>query len=113
MLIDFSKGKITLVIAPFDLRAGYTRLSDIAFRYLDIDVDTGGHWVVFVSRNRETAKIIGHDKAGSILITRKLDCGRFKRLISYATSKDTTTLNPELLWAYLDGQDIEVIRNAS
>lgn len=38
MDIDLSKGKITLVVAPTDLRYGYYGLAKVANEYLKIDV---------------------------------------------------------------------------
>ena len=110
MNIDFTKGNITLVIAPFDMRSGYGSLSAIAHEYLNIDVDKGGHWIVFISRSREVAKVIGHDEHGSILITRRLDKGRYQQLLSSATGKATRQLTPELLMQYLNIACIDVKR---
>ena len=41
MKIDFSQGKITLVIVPFDLRYGYYRLAQISAELLHIDINKG------------------------------------------------------------------------
>lgn len=111
MHIDFSQGKIHLVIAPYDMRAGYNKLSSIALQYLNVNVDKGGHWVVFISRNRDIAKIIGHDEYGSILIIRKLNKGKFQQLLGLATGVAMKSLTPELLCSYLDGACIEVKRS--
>ena len=110
MNIDFSQGKITLVIAPIDLRLGFNGLALIAHEHLNIDVLKGGHHVVFISRSREIAKIISHDACGSILITRRLSKGRYQQLLSSATGKAIRALTPELLSHYLNGQCIDIKR---
>ena len=79
MHIDFTKARLTLVIVPTDLRCGFNRLSNIALQYLHIDVTKGNDYVVFISKSRRSAKIIGYDNKGSILIVRHLDQGRFER----------------------------------
>ena len=76
MDIDLSKGKITLVVAPTDLRYGYYSLAKVANEYLKIDVTKGNDWVVFISKQRCIAKIIHCDEYGSLLITRKITSGQ-------------------------------------
>lgn len=110
MDITLNGGQINVVIVPCDLRAGFNRLSRIASQYLNVSVNKGGHWVVFISRNRETAKIIGRDQHGSILITRKLHKGKFQQLLGLASGSAVKSLTPELLNSYLDGECIEVKR---
>ena len=46
MKIDFNKGKITLVIVPFDLRYGFYRLAQISAELLHIDINKGQDYVV-------------------------------------------------------------------
>ena len=77
MKLDFSLGKVTSVICPFDLRAGFYKLAATARDYLNIDVAEERDFVVFESRKRHCAKIIYQDKKGSVLITRRLTHGAF------------------------------------
>lgn len=60
-MLDLTKGKITLVLVPWDLRAGYYKLSQTAKNSLRIDVEEGNDWVVFISKHRNFAKIIHSD----------------------------------------------------
>ena len=110
MHIDFTKARLTLVIVPTDLRCGFTRLSEIALQYLHIDVTKGNDYVVFISKSRRSAKIIGYDNKGSILIVRHLDQGRFERLMGAATGPAVKKLTAQELYLYLDGEDIEIKR---
>lgn len=82
MDIDLSKGKITLEVAPTDLRYGYYGLAKVANEYLKIDVTKGNEWVVFVSKQRCMAKIIHCDEYGSLLITRKITSGQISAVVT-------------------------------
>ena len=106
MKLDFSLGKVTLVICPFDLRAGFYKLATTARDYLNNDVAAGHDYVVFVSRKRHCAKIIYQDKKGSVLITGRLTQGAFQQLTG-AAAKTLTAAEPAL---YLDGEVHEVKR---
>lgn len=66
MKIDFTQHKLHLVITPLDMRLGFNRLYEITLIYLHIDVKKGLDSVVFVSKNRKIAKIIGYDIKGLI-----------------------------------------------
>ena len=60
-MLDLGKGQIVLVLVSMDLRAGYYRLAEIARQALNIDVERGNTWVVYVSKRRNFAKIIHSD----------------------------------------------------
>lgn len=49
-MLDLGKGQIVLVLVSMDLRAGYYRLAEIARQALNIDVERGNTWVVYVSK---------------------------------------------------------------
>lgn len=72
MNFNFNTGRITLIIAPVDMRAGYERLSLIAASLFGIDVDAGKDFVVFISRPRKIVKMIWTDERGASLLTRRL-----------------------------------------
>lgn len=110
MHINFSEGKVTLVLVRQDLRCGYNRLAIVAQSYLGIDLSQGKDWVVFVSKSGHIAKIIHHDKKGSLLLTRKLDTGCFQKLWCKAQGVAAKSLSKEDLERYLDGEQIEVKR---
>lgn len=111
MNIDFTTGKISVVIAPIDMRGGFDRLASIAGQFLKIDVTSGEDWVVFISRSRHIAKIIHADYKGSLLITRKLHHGTFQRLLGRIDGPAVKPFTVDELMGYLDGQAVEVKRN--
>ena len=82
MHIDFSQGKISQVLVPSYMRFRYDKLSSMALAYLGIDVSTGQDWVVFISKNKQIAKIIHHDTHGSLFIVRKLSTSTVQQLMT-------------------------------
>lgn len=110
MYIDFSSGKVSLVLVKTDMRSGFDRLAGIASQYLGIDVMKGEDWVVFISKSGHMVKIIHADEKGALLISRKLHQGRFQTLMTKITGPAVKTLSKEELERYLDGDEIEVKR---
>ncbi len=110
MKIDFSKGKVTLVVCPVDMRCGYEKLSFFAREMMGIDVDRGGQYVVFISRSRKMCKIIFADDRGRTLITRWLHDHRYQLIKTIANTVAAQPLEAKLLERYLDGEDILVAR---
>ena len=51
-MLDISKGKVTLVLVPWDLRAGYYKLAQTAKFTLHIDVEKGRDWVIFITTTK-------------------------------------------------------------
>lgn len=58
MNFNFNTGRITLIIAPVDMCAGYERLSLTAAGLFGIDVDAGKDFMIFISRPRKIVKMI-------------------------------------------------------
>ena len=110
MNIDFTKPKLHLVITPLDMRLGFNCLVQIALVYLHINVKKGMDLVVFISKNRKIAKIIGYDDKGSILIVRHLDRRRFEWLMGSVTGPAVKKLTVRELYLCLDGEEIEIKR---
>ena len=90
-MLDLGKGQIVLVLVSMDLRAGYYRLAEIARQALNIDVERGNTWVVYVSKRRNFAKIIHSDTKGNVMITRRLKIGAYQQLLAKATGPATVT----------------------
>jgi len=112
MKIDFNKGKITLVIVPFDLRYGFYRLAQISAELLHIDINKGQDYVVFISKQRSIAKIIHSDTKGNLLITRKLHQNKFQLLLARANGPAAEPLTAKELESYLDGEPLEIKRTS-
>lgn len=113
MILDFSRMRITLVVTPFDMRAGYRTLAAIAQAVFGLEVDKGGEAVLFVSKSREICKLIWSDEKGTSLITRKLRRGRFERFLCRANEPATHHFSAEDLNDFLDGVRIMVLPRSS
>lgn len=111
-MFDLTKGKITVVVCPTDLRSGFFRLASISRNLLGIDILKGDDWVIFLSKSRRTLKMIHSDKTGTILVTRTLKQGCFQQLLCMATGPAVRQLTPDLLMKYLNGDDIDIKRTA-
>ena len=109
-MLDLGKGQIVLVLVSMDLRAGYYRLAEIARQALNIDVERGNTWVVYVSKRRNFAKIIHSDTKGNVMITRRLKIGAYQQLLAKATGPATQTLRKDELIKYLNGEELLVKR---
>lgn len=107
MKVDFTKGRLTVVIAPIDLRAGYKRLSLLAQAILGIAVEDGNQYVAFVSRDRNLCKVIWCDESGSCVLTRRLHQGRFERFLVRVNEPDIKkALKPKDFMDFLDGKPL-------
>ena len=82
MSLSLSGYRISLIYTPTDMRCGFTRLSSLAKQCAQIDVSLCRDCVVFVSKARVIAKVIWADAKGSFLLTRRLDDGRFQKLLA-------------------------------
>lgn len=111
MDVHFSKGKVSLVVAPIDMRYGFFRLAQIAHNQLLIDVSKGKDWVVYISKSRNLAKVIGCDEKGSIMITKYLNEGKYQRLMMKSTGKACKEISVTELEQYLNGDNLEVKRD--
>ena len=112
MHIDFSKGKISLVLVPSDMRCGFYKLSNLAQSYLGINVAAGNDWVVFISKTKHIAKIIHQDPRGSLLIVRKLSTGTYQQLKTKVDGPAKRLITKDELERYLDGEQLEVVRTS-
>lgn len=110
MKLDFSRGKVTLVICPVDMRSGIDRLSQTARQVLGIDILQGNRFVVFVSRTLKLCKVIFADEAGVTMVVRRLHRGRFQQILASATEDVARPLTAKELEQYLDGEDILIKR---
>lgn len=110
MNLDFSNMRLTVVVAPVDMRSGFRRLSFLASTVLDIDVESGGELVVFVSRDRGIVKAIWSDQRGNVLLSRRLHAGRFERLLGKISGAAVQSVTAEELMKFLDGERLMVPR---
>jgi len=99
-------GRISVVLAPVDLRAGYQSLSSIAASILGINVDKGGEFVLFVSRRGNVCKMIWADDRGSSVLTRRLHHGRFERFLAKLEAPAAREITLRDLDFFLDGKPL-------
>ncbi len=110
MSLSLSGYRISLIYTPTDMRCGFTRLSSLAKQCAQIDVSLCRDCVVFVSKARVIAKVIWADAKGSFLLTRRLDDGRFQKLLARLDEGENMKVSKELLLKYLDGEAIQSVR---
>ena len=110
MNFDFSRGRITLVISPTDMRCGFNRLAGIALSQLNIQISRGRDFVVFVSRDSTLCKMIWADERGSSMLTRRLHARRFERFLARIDEAAIRPFTYDDLCAFLDGERIMVRR---
>lgn len=111
MKFDFAESQITLVVAPVDMRVGFSRLAGMAEAFLGIDVFNGKDVVVFISKKRKIAKIIWADQKGTSVITRRLHVGGFESFLARNTGPASRRFSMEDLMTFLDGEPILVRRS--
>ena len=111
MNFDFKRGRITIVIAPVDLRSGFSRLASLALNQLNIQVSRGKDFVVFISRGNNLCKMIWADECGANMLTRRLHAGRFERFLARLDEPATKVFSFDDLCKFLDGKPIMVRRN--
>lgn len=99
--------KIWLVISPVDMRCGWRVLSAKAAAFLNIDVNQGKDLVVFISKTGKICKVIGADKKGTYVLSRRLHEGSFQRLAARVQGSGAEPLNIQELEMYLDGEKIQ------
>lgn len=94
---------VTLVICPFDLRAGFERLSAAARACLEIDVANGTDCIIFISRDRTLCKMIWSDAKGNCTLVRKLHRGRFERFLAKADCPAVKPLSLDEFDLFING----------
>ncbi len=104
MKLDFGNRRITIVLAPVDMRYGYAALSRFAQERLFIDPDGGGDVVVFVGKHRKTAKVIWSDVCGGWLLYRRLHQHKFVRFMAKLESQSVLNFTSDEVISFLDGE---------
>lgn len=99
--------RIFLATQPCDMRKGFDGLCALVRMY-GLDVFSG-HLFVFVSRNRERAKILTWSDGGFVLYYKRLERGRFK-VPRPREGQNTVLLEPAQLMMLLEGIDFSRVR---
>lgn len=104
MKLDFGDRRITIVLAPVDMRYGYAALSRFAQERLFIDPGGGGDVVVFVGKHRKTAKVIWSDVCGGWLLYRRLHQQKFARFMAKLETQTVLNFTADEVLSFLDGK---------
>ena len=110
MNLDPAAYRITVVLAPVDMRSGYSRLSSIAAICLGINVDNGQDMVVFISTRRSICKVVWSDPKGPAMLTRRLHQGRFSKFLARIDDTEGLSVSVKEFNALLDGEPLFVQR---
>jgi transposase len=100
--------RILLATEPVDMRNGIDGLAGIVQGAWREDV-YAGHYFVFVSRRRDSVKILTWDNGGFVVFYKRLEAGRFRRP-QLAENASTVPLDSTQLAMLLDGIDLSRVR---
>ncbi len=106
MKVPFENRRLTVVVAPVDMRSGYRRLAALAHACLLINLDLGQDVVAFISKRRNVCKVIWKDDRGTAVLVRKLHQGRFEQFLLRANESSGKSCTIEELEQFLDGDPI-------
>ena len=102
-----SSVKIYLAMGGTDLRKGFNGLSGIV-REWGLDLYSG-HLFVFLSKRRNTVKILTWDRGGFVIWHKRLEFGSYK-LPKIGTDDIRVQLDAGQLTMLLDGVDLSKVR---
>lgn len=106
MLFNHRALKVFIYQEPIDMRSGYERLSYFVREQMRHDI-LAGHIFLFLGKNRRRVKALLFDGTGLILISKRLEQGRFMRVESLVGIDEISVSEMGLL---LDGADIRQAR---
>jgi transposase len=99
---------IWLAAEPVDMRKGFDGLSALVRNGFGADVYSGDLFV-FLSRRRELAKVLFWDGGGFVLVCKRLERSRFRRLTASGADK-RVRLDAVQLAMLLDGIEVSRVR---
>ncbi len=110
MLLLPGSVRILLASEPADMRNGIDGLAAIAQGAWREDVYAGSYFV-FLSRRRDSVKILTLDNGGFVVFYKRLEAGRFRRPVT--TEGDVSVkLDSTQLAMLLDGIDVSRVRRS-
>lgn len=110
MLLLPGSVRILLATEPVDMRNGIDGLASIVQGAWREDV-YAGHYFVFVSRRRDSVKILTWDNGGFVVFYKRLEAGRFRRPL-LADDAISAPLDSTQLAMLLDGIDVSRVRRS-
>ncbi len=89
MIFDFEKSRVFVYGEPIDMRAGFERLSFLVREKFQQDV-LEGHLFLFLGKNRRRLKTLFFDRSGLVLISKRLESGKFMPITDLCDVKEIT-----------------------
>ena len=93
---------IFVALDRVDLRLGYERLGGWVREHMEMDPRTRALFV-FVGKRGDAMKILTWDGSGVVLLTKRLDCGRFQLPIATQSGQHHVELSDALFGAIYQG----------
>lgn len=100
--------RIWLCTEPTDMRCSFDGLSARVKQQL-LEDPLGGHWFAFLNRRGTQIKVLGFEVGGYWIWSKRLERGRFARLVTLGAQSKRTLCATEFL-ALLEGVDMEIKR---
>lgn len=79
MFFERSGIRVFVYLTEIDMRCGFERLHSLCVHQMSAVMDQG-HVYVFFGRNRRRMKVLFYDGSGLLLITKRIERGRFMSL---------------------------------
>ena len=103
--------RIHLAVDPTDMRKGFDGLLGLVMASGRAD-PYSGHLFVFLSRRRDSAKILFWDRGGFVLYCKRLERGRFQLPALEPGAKSVVLEGPQLVML-LEGLDLKAVKQLS
>lgn len=96
MIFDFEKSHVFVYQEAVDMRAGFERLSFLIRERFKQDV-LEGHLFLFLGKNRKRLKVLFFDRSGLVLISKRLESGKFMAIVDLCDVREITLMELKFL----------------
>lgn len=96
MIFDFEKSRVFIYQQPVDMRAGFEKLSFFIREVFKEDL-LGNHLFLFLGKNRRRLKVLFFDRSGLVLISKRLEGGKFMPIMDLCDVKELTLMELKFL----------------
>lgn len=80
MFFERSGLRVFVYKSEIDMRCGFERLNSLCVHQMNAQMDQG-HVYLFFGKNRRRLKLLFYDGSGLVLITKRIERGRFMNLV--------------------------------
>lgn len=102
--------RIFVAREPVDMRGSFDRLASLAIEVIDGDPQSG-HLFVFFGKRRHIVKILWWDRSGYVVLSKRLEHGRFKMIERVSSSTTSFEMRSSELQLILEGIDLRGARH--